>query len=180
MTRGAKVFLLLSCATIIFFFLLSISTQLVLAATTQLIPASYPTSSIPVAISAGIGVTNRDVVVRINVQVRQEDGNWTLTITTTNGSTTHPRLKNALNNSTVDYQLQLNNITGTLGSGLTLSPPANTTLVFSGNSTVISATGTASTDTDLTFNLRMTILDADTMGKLAGDYRDALNLLLAP
>ena len=179
MTRGAKVFLLLSCATIVFFFLLSISTQLVLAATTQLIPASYPTSSSPVAISAGIGVTNRDVVVRINVQVRQEDGNWTLTITTTTGSTTHPRLKNALNNSTIDYQLQINNITG-LGSGLTLSPAENTTLVFSGNSTVITATGTATTDTDLTFDLRMTILDDDTMGKLAGDYRDTLNLLLAP
>ena len=180
MTRAAKVLLLLSFASIIFFFLLSISTKLVLAATTQLIPASYPTSSIPVAISDGSGVTNQDVVVSINVQVRQEDGDWTLTITTTNGSTTQPRLKNALNNSTIDYQLQIHNITGTLGSGLTLSPAADTTLVFSGNSTVIRATGTPTTDTNLTFNLRMTILDASTVGKLAGGYRDTLNLALAP
>ncbi|MBW2324161.1 MAG: hypothetical protein JRF41_11725, partial [Deltaproteobacteria bacterium] len=71
-------------------------------------------------------------------------------------------------------------IAGTLGTGLTLNPAADTTLIFVGGATTISPTGTASTATvSYQFDLIMTIADAATTGRLAGDYEDALNLTLA-
>ncbi|MBW2093123.1 MAG: hypothetical protein JRI34_13495 [Deltaproteobacteria bacterium] len=140
--------------------------------------ANYPTSGAPVSISSGSGVTNVDVVVGIEIDDDSTNG-WTLTITSTNGTSTQPRLKNPVNNSFIDYDLEINNISGMLGSGLTQNPPANTTLVFSGNSTVISPTGTASSWTLwYRFDLRMTISDASTVGKLAGTYVDTLNFVL--
>lgn len=168
---------LLALATVLF------STSLTFSGPTRLNPASYPTSTVggvPVSISSGTGVTTVNVVTGIRIQVSPADDAWTLTITTTFGSSTQPRLNNPGNNTLIAYELEINNITGTLGAGLTLSPAANTPLVFSGNSTVITASGIASTDTDLTFDLRMTIFDASTAGKLAGNYVDTLDLLLAP
>ncbi|MBW2324160.1 MAG: hypothetical protein JRF41_11720 [Deltaproteobacteria bacterium] len=146
---------------------------------TSLGPANYPTSSTPVFISDGSGCTNQNVVTGITITDTSVNG-WTLTLTSTNGTSTQPRLKNPVNNSFIDYDLEINNISGTLGAGLTQNPPANTTLVFSGNSTVISPTGMASGWTIFyRFDFRMTISDASTVGKLAGTYTDTLNLVLA-
>lgn len=168
---------LLALATVLF------STPLTFSGPTKLNPATYLTRTVggvPVSISSGTGVTTVNVVTGIQIQVSKTEDAWTLTITTTNGSSTQPRLENPGNSTLIDYQLEINNITGTLGAGLTLSPPANTTLVFSGNSTVITASGVASTDTNLTFDLRMTIAGAATTGKLAGNYVDTIDLTLAP
>jgi len=146
---------------------------------TDLGAATYPTSGSPASMSNGSGVTNQDVVTGITIDDSSTLG-WTLTVSSTNGPSTQPRLLNSVNSSTIDYDLKINNISGTLGTGLTVSPPANTTLVFSGGSTAIETTGTASSSTiNYRFDLRMTIADASTVGKLAGTYVDTLSLLLA-
>ncbi|MBW2093124.1 MAG: hypothetical protein JRI34_13500, partial [Deltaproteobacteria bacterium] len=76
--------------------------------------------------------------------------------------------------------LEIGNVTGTLGTGLTLSPAAGVALTFTGADATISPTGTTTTaTTSYQFDLLMTIADAATTGKLAGDYEDTLNLTLA-
>lgn len=150
----------------------------------KLEPAVYPTNATtgtPVSISSGVGCTTVNVVTGIELKDKSING-WTLTITSTNGISTQPRLQHVLNGTTIDYSLEINNITGTLANGLTQSPAANTTLVFNANSTIISPTGTPLKNARTlayTFDLRMSIANAATIGKLAGNYTDQLTLILA-
>jgi len=151
--------------------------------TTNLTAASYPTDTAtgtPVSISDGTGTTDALVVDDIIIDDNSING-WTLTVTTTNGSAGQPKLLNATDSATtIDYSLEIGNVTGTLGTGLTLSPAAGVALTFTGADATISPTGTATTaTTSYQFDLLMTIADAATTGKLAGDYEDTLNLTLA-
>jgi hypothetical protein len=137
------------------------------------------TMGIPVSISSGVGVTTVNVVSGIEIKDRSTNG-WTLTITSANGTSTQPRLRHEIIASTIDYSLEANYVSGTLAAGLTLVPPYNTTLVFSANSAIITTTGTTAQRTNkLNVDLRMTISDAATVGKLAGNYTDQLTLVLA-
>ena len=152
-------------------------------AATTLKVADFPRSlaGIPVPISNGIGCTTINVVTGIEISDNSTNG-WTLTITSTNGSSTQPRLQHEINGSTIDYILEMNNISGILATGLTLDPPVNTTLVFNANSTIISPTGVAPQNgrtKKFMFDLRMSIADAVTVGKLAGNYVDQLTLVVA-
>lgn len=152
--------------------------------TTNVRNVVYPTNTVtgtPVSISSGVGVTTVNVVTGIEINDRSTNG-WTLTITSANGTSNQPRLENTSNNSTIDYSLEINNVGGILATGLTLDPAVNTPLIFNANSTLISPTGTVignSRTRKFTFDLRMTIADAATVGKLAGDYVDQLTMLIA-
>ena len=149
---------------------------------TSLKVAGYPTSlttGIPISISSGIGATTIDAVTGIEISDRSTNG-WTLTITSANGTSTQPRLQHEINGATIDYSLEINNVSGTLATGLTLDPPVNTTLIFNANSTLISPTGTSGGRTKkFMFDLRVSIANAATVGKLAGNYVDQLTLVLA-
>ena len=153
-----------------------------LAQGTSLKVAGYPsslTTGIPILISSGVGATTVDVVTGIQVSDRSTNG-WSLTISSANGISTQARLQHEINATTIDYSLEINNVTGILAPGLTLTPPVNTTLVFNANSTIISPTGTSTGRTKkFMFDLRMTIANAATVGKLAGNYVDQLTLVLA-
>lgn len=166
----------------VFFIGLSSLLAFPVIAATALGPATYPSRTsggTPAGISNGIGITAHDVVTGITIDDDSGAG-WTLTVTSTNGTSTQPRLLHSVDGTTIDYDLEINNISGTLGTGLTLSPAANTTLTFAGASTTIDATGTASTSTvNYQFDLQMTISNASTVGKLSGTYDDSLSLLLA-
>ena len=150
----------------------------------KLDPATYPSNTVtgtPISISSGVGCTTVNVVTGISLQDKSANG-WTLTITSSNGLSTQPRLQHVLNGTTIDYSLEINNITGTLANGFTQDPPANTTLVFNANSAIISPTGTQiknSKTLAYSFDLRMSISNAATVGKLAGNYVDQLTLILA-
>ena len=153
-----------------------------LAQGTALKVAGYPsglTTGIPISISSGVGATTVNVVTGIQVSDRSTNG-WTLIVTSANGTSTQPRLQHEINATTIDYSLEINNVTGTLAPGLTLDPPVNTTLIFNANTTIISPTGTSGGRTNkFMFDLRMTIADAATVGRLAGNYVDQLTLVLA-
>jgi len=169
-------------------FLLALATVLLATTLTSYAPnlltvSDYPTdtgSGTPASISEGTGVTTINVVTGIRIRVRDQADDWTFTITSTNGTPTQAQLLNVGNPSTIVYTLEYIITAGAVGTGLILSPGPNTTLVFSGNSTVLTASGVSSSDTDITIDLRMTIADAATTGKLAGDYVDTLDLTLAP
>lgn len=153
-------------------------------AATNLKVADFPSSlatGIPVPISSGIGCTTVNVVTGIEISDNSTNG-WTLTITSANGTSTQPRLQHEIIASTIDYILEINNVTGDLAPGLTLVPPVNTTLLFNANSTLISPIGVAPPNgrtKKFMFDLRMSIADAATVGKLAGNYGDQLTLILA-
>ena len=154
-----------------------------LALTTALTPAAYPTRTsggTPVSITAGSGTTDTTVVSGIAI-TDNSIGGWTLTVTTTEGSGGQAMLENRTDNATkINYTLEIGNVSGTLGTGLTLSPTVGTALTFSGTDATISPTGAATTATSAyTFDLLMTIANGDTTGKLAGDYGDTLTLTLA-
>lgn len=153
-----------------------------IALTTSLTAATYPTNTTtgtPVAISDGTGVTDALVVDNIVITDNSIAG-WTLTVTTTNGGGGQARLRNPTNATTIDYSLEIGNVSGTLATGLTLSPAVGVALTFVGADATISPTGTATTATsNYQFDLLMTITNAATTGKLAGDYVDTLNLTLS-
>jgi len=152
--------------------------------TTNLTAASYPTRTAggtPVAISDGTGVTDALVVDNIVIDDNSIAG-WTLTVTTTYGGGGQARLRNPnpANLTTIDYSLAIGNVSGTLGSGLILSPAVGVALTFIGTVATISPTETATTATsNYQFDLLMTITNLATTGKLAGDYVDTLNLTLS-
>jgi hypothetical protein len=103
-----------------------------------------------------------------------------LTVTTTNGAGTQAKLLNAANNTTIDYSLEIGNVSGTLGAVLILDPAVGVALTFGGGDALITATGTATTaTTNYEFDLLMTITNAATIGKTTGDYVDTLHLLLS-
>ncbi len=148
-----------------------------IASTTALTAASYPTNTstgTPTAITDGTGCT--DVLVVDDIVITDNSiAGWSLTVTQTNGN-----LVNATNSATIAYSLEIGNVSGTLGTGLTLDPAVGTALTFTAGDAVISPTGTATTSTSgYTFDLLMTIADAATVGKLAGDYKETLSLTLA-
>ncbi|MBN2790667.1 MAG: hypothetical protein JXR69_10800 [Candidatus Delongbacteria bacterium] len=163
--------------TVIFLFVLNAFSQ-----GTAVTVDSYPSNlatGIPISISSGVGCTTVNVVSGIEIKDRSLNG-WTLFITSANGTSTQPRLQHEINNTTIDYNLEANYNSGTLAAGLTLVPPYNTTLVFNANTALITTTGTTTQRTNkLNFDLRMTIADAATVGKLAGNYTDQLTLVLA-
>ena len=164
------------------FFVVLLFSSLIFAQGTGLTVGAYPTglaTGIPISISSGVGCTTINVVSGIEIKDRSTLG-WTLTITSTNGIATQPRLQHEINNTTIDYSLEMNYVSGTLATGLTLVPAYNTTLVFSSSSAVVTTTGTTTQRTNkLNLDLRMSITDADTIGKLAGNYVDQLTLVLA-
>ena len=152
-----------------------------IAKTTSLTAASYPTriGGTPVVISAGAGASDQLVVDNIVITDNSIAG-WTLTVTTVNGGGGQARLLNATNSTTIDYSLEIANVSGTLGTGLTLSPAEGVDLTFLGAVATISPTGTATTATsNYQFDLLMTITNGATTGKLAGNYVDTLNLTLS-
>jgi hypothetical protein len=137
---------------------------------------NYPTASSSPSITSGNVITNLNVVTGITINDDSLHG-WTLTVNSSNGTSVQPRLWNSINGLNINYDLEINNISGTLDSGLSVSPGENTPLSFSGNSSTISATGNKVSSTDnYSFDLQMTIVD--TSGKLAGDYSDTLTLTL--
>ncbi|NOR45873.1 MAG: hypothetical protein GQ534_09835 [Candidatus Delongbacteria bacterium] len=166
----------------LFFILILLVVSGIYAQGTALKVAGYPTSlttGIPISISSGIGATTIAAVTGIQISDRSTNG-WTLTITSANGTSTQPRLQHEINGTTIDYYLEINNVTGTLAPGLTLDPPVNTTLIFNANSTLISPLGTSAGRTNkFMFDLRISIANAATVGKLAGNYVDQLTLVLA-
>lgn len=151
-----------------------------LALTTSLTAATYSTSGSPVGISDGTGITDELVVDNIIID-DNSIGGWTLTVTTLNGASGQAKLLNATDSSTtIDYSLEIGGVSGTLGTGLTLSPAVTVALTFVGTVATISPTGSATTATSgYTFDLLMTIANSATTGKLAGNYVDTLSLLLA-
>jgi hypothetical protein len=155
-----------------------------IAPATSLTAASYPTRTgggTPVTISDGVGCTDALVVDSIVINDNSILG-WTLTVTTANGAGAQARLLNAANNTTIDYSLEIGNVSGIpgLGTGLTLSPIVGVALTFGGGDALITATGTATTaTTNYEFELLMTITAGATVGKTTGDYVDTLTLTLS-
>jgi len=150
--------------------------------TTALTAATYPTrvaGGTPTPIANGTGTTDALVVDDIIIADNSIAG-WTLTVTTANGTATQARLLNATDSTTIDYSLEIGAVAGTLATGLTLSPVVGVALTFAASNATISPTGTATTQTvAYQFDLLMTIANAATVGKLAGDYVDTLTLTLA-
>ncbi|NOR45846.1 MAG: hypothetical protein GQ534_09700 [Candidatus Delongbacteria bacterium] len=146
-----------------------------IASTFAMTGGTFPTDGSASALTVGADVT--DLVVATGMTINDNSvAGWTMTVA---GSATNV-LTCAANSQTIAYSMQIENVSGTLGTGLTLSPAINTDLTFAAGSTAISPTGTASTPTvDYTFDLAMSIASAAHSTKLVGTYVETLTITLA-
>ncbi len=144
---------------------------------TELTPATYPTNvstGTPEPISNGTGCSSVVVVDDMVVDDSSAAG-WTLTVTQTNGNLLHETSA-----VTIAYSLVIDLVSGTLGTGLSLSHGDLGALTFVAKVETIEATGSATSITvDYLFDLQMTIADAATIGKIAGNYEETLDFVLA-
>jgi hypothetical protein len=144
---------------------------------TELTSATYPTNvstGTPVVISDGSGSSGDVVVSGMAVDDNSAAG-WTLTITQTNGNLLHETSA-----ATIAYSLVIDLVSGTLGTGLSLSHGDLGALTFVAKVETIEATGSATSITvDYLFDLQMTIADVATIGKIAGNYEETLDFVLA-
>ena len=98
---------------------------------------------------------------------------WTLGVVATNGT-----LNCAATSQTIAYTMQIANVSGTLGTGLTLAPASGADITL--GATAISPTGTASTPTvDYTFDIVMDVAAAASANKLVGTYVETLTITLS-
>lgn len=156
-------------------FAISGDAEVSIASTSAFTGGTFPTDGSPSALTVGADVTDLTVVSGLVVNDNTEAG-WTMTVSGTEVLTCSDHTPA----QTIPYTMQINNVSGTLGTGLTLSPAAGTDLTFVSGDATISPTGTATTPTvDYTFDLVIDIASADHSTKLVGTYVETLTITWA-
>ena len=143
-----------------------------IASTNALTGGAFSTDGAAQAITAGTLIQDILVVDDLVVNDNSLLG-WTLGVVATNGT-----LDCAATGQTIAYTMQIANISGTLGTGLTQAPAAGADITL--GATAISPTGTASTPTvGYTFDIVMDVAAAASADKLVGVYVETLTITLS-
>ncbi|MBN2789883.1 MAG: hypothetical protein JXR69_06815 [Candidatus Delongbacteria bacterium] len=156
-------------------FAISGDAEVSIASTFAFSGGTFPTDGNASALTVGADVTDLTVVSGLTVNDNSELG-WTMSIDGSEVLTCADHTPD----QTIAYTMQIANVSGTLGTGLTLAPAAGADLTFVSGTATISPTGTATTPTvDYSFDLVMDIASAAHSTKLVGTYVETLTITLA-